>query len=380
MKHGRAHPQEQQTIMELRDYQQTLAAQAVEALKTHLRVIIACPTGSGKTVIAMQGIVPHLSGRIAWVTHRRELAKQASAYGQAVQVVMAQRETISGFDTVIIDEGHHVCASQYRAIIAAQPEAKIIALTATPYRLDGVGLGSCGFSRIIHGPDTYDLTESGMLCRARVYIPKSESTSAWEAQAAAEQILKSVFRKGIVFCRSVREAQELAKVLNKAGLRSASIDGTTDPKHRAKLFKGFAEGKIKIMCNHTIFTEGVDVPRVDLVVLNRYTLSRCLWKQMIGRGTRNAKGKTECIVLDLAGNGVTHGSIYDREIYDLTGKVESTQSRTLSAALAETEEKQYEYNHGEELKEWKPKPKPIRLIESLQRLSARSPLHRLRTA
>jgi superfamily II DNA or RNA helicase len=122
----------------------------------------------------------------------------------------------------------------------------------------------------------------------------------------------------------------------------------------------------------------VDVPNVDLVVLNRHTLSRCLWKQMIGRGTRNATGKKECTVLDLAGNGVLHGSIYDKEIYDLNGKVESTESRTLTPIAASDEK--YKHNQGEELKEWKPQPKPIRLIESLQRLKSKSPLHRLKTA
>jgi superfamily II DNA or RNA helicase len=366
--------------MTLRGYQSSIVGETLTALETHSRVVVACPTGSGKTVIAIHGLLPKLPGKTAWVTHRKELAKQAREYGQALDVFMAQGEITGEYDTIIIDEGHHVCAAQYRKILAGYPSAKIIALTATPYRLDGVGLGSCGFSRIVHGPDTYDLTEDATLCRARVYIPRSEHTAAWSPDAAARRIIQTAFTKGIVFCRSVREAQELAQLLTDAGINAASIDGATDPKKRAKLFRSFAKGKIKIMCNHTIFTEGVDVPNVDLVVLNRHTLSRCLWKQMIGRGTRNAPGKTECTVLDLAGNGVLHGSIYDREIYDLNGKVESTESRTLTKSEASDEAKEYEHNQGEELKEWKPQPKPIRLIENLRQLKSKSPLHRLRIA
>jgi superfamily II DNA or RNA helicase len=364
----------------LRDYQKTIASETLIALESHFRVVVACPTGSGKTVIAMQGLIPKLAGNVAWVTHRRELAKQARKCGQVLDVFMAQGEITGEYDTIIIDEGHHVCAAQYRKILASHPTAKIIALTATPYRLDGVGLGSCGFSQIVHGPDTYDMTEDGTLCRARVYIPRSEHTAAWSPAAAARRIVQTAFTKGIAFCRSVREAQELAQLLKDAGINAASIDGATDPKKRAKLFRSFAKGKLKIMCNHTIFTEGVDVPNVDLVVLNRHTLSRCLWKQMIGRGTRNAPGKTECTVLDLAGNGVLHGSIYDREIYDLNGKVESTESRTLTPSAAYDKAENYEHNQGEELKEWKPQPKPIRLIESLHRLKYKSPLHRFKTA
>lgn len=365
--------------MKLRPYQQKIAEQTLDALRYHFRVVVACPTGSGKTVIAIHGMLPHLPGKTAWVTHRKELAKQAREYGQSLDVFMAQGEVTGEYNTIIIDEGHHVCAAQYRKILASYPCAKIIALTATPYRLDGVGLGSCGFSKIIHGPDTYDLTEDGTLCRARIYIPRSEHTAAWLPDAAATRIIKTPFTKGIVFCRSVREAQELAQLLKDDGINAASIDGTTDSKKRAKLFRSFAKGRLKIMCNHTIFTEGVDVPNVDLVVLNRHTLSRCLWKQMIGRGTRNAEGKTECTVLDLAGNGVLHGSIYDREIYDLNGKVESTESRTLTPSNASDEDEKYEYNQGEELKEWKPQPKPVRLIENLQQLKSKSPLRRLRT-
>jgi DNA repair protein RadD len=365
--------------MILREYQHDIANEVLIALQTHSRVVVACPTGSGKTVIAIHGILPKLTGKTAWVTHRKELAKQAREYGQSLDVFMAQGEITGKYDSIIIDEGHHVCASQYRKILAGYPVAKIIALTATPYRLDGVGLGSCGFSRIIHGPDTYDLTEDGTLCRARVYIPQSEQTAAWLPDAAARRIAKTTFTKGIVFCRSVREAQELSKLLSDAGIKAASIDGATDTKKRAKLFRSFSKGKIKIMCNHTIFTEGVDVPDVDLVVLNRHTLSRCLWKQMIGRGTRNALGKKECTVLDLAGNGVIHGSIYDKEIYDLNGKVESTESRTLTPRTGIENEQKYEHNQGEELKEWKPQPKPIRIIENLQRLKSKSPLLRLRT-
>ena len=361
-------------------YQKAVAAETLLALETHSRVVVVCPTGSGKTVTVIYGLLPKLPGKVAWVTHRKELAKQVREYGRPVDVFMAQGEITGEYDTIIIDEGHHVCAAQYRKILAGYPSAKIIALTATPYRLDGVGLGSCGFSRIIHGPDTHDLTEDGKLCRARVYIPRSERTAAWSPDAAARRIILTPFTKGIAFCRSVREAQELAQLLTDAGIKAASIDGATDPKIRAKLFRSFAKGKLKIMCNHTIFTEGVDVPSVDMVVLNRHTMSRCLWKQMIGRGTRNSPGKAECTVLDLAGNGVLHGSIYDKEICDLSGKVESTESRTLtpSASLAEAEK--YEHNQGEELKEWKPQPKPIRIIENLQRLKSKSPLHRLRIA
>lgn len=367
------------TTFELKDYQQKIVAETISAFDLHQKVVVACPTGSGKTVIALHGLLPKLQGKTAWVTHRKELAKQVRDYRQRVDVFMAQSAIAGSFENIIIDEGHHVAATQYRKILADYSRSKIIALTATPYRLDGVGLGSCGFSKIIHGPDIFELTENGNLCPVRVFIPRSEKTSAWSPMAASQRIAEAKFKKGIVYCRSVREAAELAEILTGKGITAASIDGATNQKSRETLFGEFVKGDIKILCNHTIFTEGTDVPCVDLVVLNRYTHSRCLWKQMIGRGTRKAEGKSVCTILDLAGNGVFHGSIYDREIYDLNGKVDSTESRVISD-FSKNETENYEHNEGEELKEWKPQPKPISIIESLRRLKLRSPLHRLKTA
>lgn len=366
----------------LREYQEEIASETLLALKTHMRVVVSCPTGSGKTVTAIHGILPNLSGRTAWVTHRRELAKQAREYGTSFDVFMIQGEIVGDYDNIIIDEGHHVCASQYRKLLTRYPAARIIALTATPYRLDGVGLGSCGFSKIVHGPDIYDLTKEETLCPALTYVPRSESTAAWSPESAAVRIAQTAFTKGIVFCRSVEEAQKLAKLLSTEGVRADSIDGTTDLKKRAGIFNSFSKGGLKILCNHTIFTEGMDVPNVDLVVLNRHTLSRCLWKQMIGRGLRKAPRKTRCTVLDLAGNSVRHGSVYDREIYDLNGEVASTEARTPYECPKghPKEHELYEHNQGEELKEWKPQPKPIRIIENLLQLRSKSPLRRLRTA
>lgn len=367
------------TTFKLKDYQQKIVSETVSALVLHNKVVVACPTGSGKTVIALHGLLQTLHGKTAWVTHRRELAKQVRDYQQSVDVFMAQSAVSGDYQNIIIDEGHHVAAVQYRKILADFSESKVIALTATPYRLDGVGLGSCGFTKIIHGPDMFELTENGSLCPVRVFIPKSEKTTAWSPVASSERIAATKFKKGIVYCRSVKEAAELAEILTGNGINSASIDGATNQNSREILFHEFINGDIKILCNHTIFTEGTDVPCVDLVVLNRYTHSRCLWKQMVGRGTRNAPGKSICTILDLAGNGVFHGSIYDREIYDLNGKVDSTESRVISE-FNKNKIENYEHNEGEELKEWKPQPKPISIIESLQRLKSRSPLLRLKTA
>jgi superfamily II DNA or RNA helicase len=341
---------------------------------------MSCPTGSGKTVMALSGLLPSLRNPVAWVTHRKELANQVNSYGSGVDVFMAQGNHPLGYQTIIIDEGHHACASSYREIIRSNPDSTIIALTATPYRLDGVGLGSCGFTSIVYGPDILELTRSGMLCRAYTFVPKSERTSSWSPVAAAHEIGSRKFNKAIAYCRTISDAIRISNLLNESGIRSDVVSSNTDSELRESLVNDFRNGEIKVICNHTIFTEGTDVPDVDMIILNRHTESRCLWKQMVGRGIRTFPGKSKCTVLDLAGNSVTHGSIYDREIYDLNGNVEKTESRSLDESASKERTNEYENNKGEELKEWKPQLKPIRIIESLRQLKDRSPMLRFRTA
>ena len=363
---------------QLRPDQIEVVAAFCEALTNHKRIVVSCPTGAGKTVIAALGIIPMLPHPVLWVTHRTELAKQAELATDGVEVRMIQSGVSGSFASIIIDEGHHVCSSQYSELIGNYPDATIVALTATPYRLDGVGLGTIGFSKIVHGWDIFQMTEAGLLCRSRCFIPRSENRSAWTPFAAAKEMSLRSFRKAIVFCRSVVEAKQTAKELSQRGIRAVSIDGQTSVQARASALAKFKRGKIDVLCNHTIFTEGTDLPSVDLIVLNRHTHSRCLWKQMIGRGLRTHPGKTLCTVLDLASNGAVHGSIYDKEIFDLQGEVASTESRELSSPSGEQEAQKYEHNEGEELKPWTPAHKPVRIIESLQKLKSKSPLHRLR--
>jgi superfamily II DNA or RNA helicase len=187
-------------------------------------------------------------------------------------------------------------------------------------------------------------------------------------------------RPTIIFCVTKDHAELTCEICQRhPGVTAEFVTDDTDTETRREIIKRFRAGTTQIFCNVGIATEGFDA-RVDVVAVARPTKSEALYRQMIGRGTRNAPGKKECTVLDLAGNGVLHGSIYDREIYDLNGKVESTESRTLTPSAASGEAEKYEHNQGEELKEWKPQPKPIRLIENLHRLKSKSPLHRLRIA
>lgn len=365
--------------MNLRPYQQQLAADTLRALETHQRVAVVCPTGSGKTAMALIGILPSMPHPVAWLTHRTELAEQVAEYDSGVAVMTVQSSPdVSRFASIIIDEGHHVAASTYGRLISTAAGAKIIALTATPYRMDGVGLGACGFTSLAFGPDIHDLTRGGFLCRAVTLIPVSESSGSWSPLECARRIASMEFRKAIAYCRSVSDCKETVSHLGSFGVTAAVVESGMAPDDRTASIRCFKAGSIRVLLNHSVLTEGFDCPEVDLVVLNRFTESRCLWRQMTGRGLRVADGKAGCVILDLAANSVTHGSIYDREVFTLEGSVERTEVRD-APEPGERGHSEFTYTTPEELKIWKPCTSQMLLLESLQRLKSTSPLRRLLT-
>jgi len=367
----------------LKDYQSAVVKELIDSLNDHSKIVISCPTGSGKTILAIEGIIPILPKPIAWITHRIELAEQVQKHNSDITLIMSQsRNDIHGFASIIVDEGHHVAANSYQRIINENPNAIVICLTATPYRGDGIGLGSCGFSKIISGPDIYTLTQDRWLCPAKVLVPASETQSEWESRAAALVMSQHKFTKALVYSHSIKEAYKMMDELTKRNISSAIVTSNMKMDDRNESVLQFKSGDVKVLLNHTIFTEGNDIPGIDMIVLNRFTYSRCLWRQLTGRGLRPSPKKEYCTVLDLAGNGLLHGSIYDKEIFSLDGSVITTTSRECPSEIKETEienQKQKTLNKGESLKLWTPKPKPIRIIESLQRLKLNSPLQRLRT-
>lgn len=361
--------------MNLYPYQQELCAGVLAALERAKRVVMASPTGSGKTEMAIYGILPHLPQPVLWITHRIELAAQAAGHGAALSVQMVGSHRPGNFSSIIVDEGHHATAATYRRVFAGRPE-RILALTATPYRMDGTGLGKAGFNEIVFGPDILTLTKMGYLCPALTLVPSSEAAGGWKPEDCAKIVARQEFRRALVYCRRVADAEQVAALLPRAGCLSAR----TPAGERAKIIAAFRSGEITTLCNQGVLTEGYDLPDVDCVVLNRLTASRGLWKQMVGRGLRRRAGKTHCTLLDLAANATRHGSIYDTETYTLDGQL----AAVIPVEVTELErmEQNIAYQPLERLKLWKKEKQmwPAELIENLHRASARSLLDRFLTA
>ena len=332
--------------MKLRDYQIDLIARIHREMRTHRWVCAVMPTGAGKTLTGTEIVRRSVakSKRIYWMAHRRELIEQASlAFMQAniphgliaaqeprtshdvqicsVQTVGRRLDRIPVPDLVIFDECHHARAGTWMKIIEKWKGCFCIGFTATPIRLDGKGLAGI-FESLVVGPSIRELIEMGFLSDyqhfqrdldmagvkkiAGEYNRKEMAERVAEAHIVGD-LMKEYERRGnggqmLVFCPTVEYSKKFVGEVDGA----AHIDGTTPQHDRDMILRQFRDKKIRILSNVELFTEGLDIPGVDVIGMLRPTQSLSLYLQMAGRGLRRAEGKEKCIILDHAGNYGRH--------------------------------------------------------------------------
>ena len=108
----------------------------------------------------------------------------------------------------------------------------------------------------------------------------------------------------LVFAISVENAQTIAALLNRRGIRSRAVSGKTEPAARRRIIEEFRSGKIKTLVNYAVFREGFDAPRTRAIIVARPVYSPNLYFQMIGRGLRGPKngGSHRCLILNVQDN------------------------------------------------------------------------------
>jgi superfamily II DNA or RNA helicase len=325
------------------------------------RVVYVLPTGGGKTFVFsdITRRVVARGGRVLILVHRQELLQQASAslsrlgvaHGliqagrpmdirQLVQVASVQTLVrrldefpSDAFRLVIIDEAHHAVAGTWARVLEHFSPARLLGVTATPIRGDGRGLGEV-FEAMVLGPSAAELTEMGHLARARVFAPPIGFSAKglrtrmgdFDQEEAGQRLMvtkvmgsavghyQQHLRGGtaVAFCCSIRHAEATAEAFRAAGVRAASIDGTTP--NRGELLRDLGTGALQVLTSCDLIGEGINVPSVSGCILLRPTQSEGLHLQMIGRCLRPAEGKDAAVVLDHVGNVARLGHhLEDRE-------------------------------------------------------------------
>jgi len=346
--------------MQLRPYQRCAVDQVRDALTR--RPLLVAPTGSGKTVMAV-ALVGELQARTLWLAHRKELIDQAAAHLErlgvwpgiimagyrpdpqaGVQVASVQtliRRTPPPVDLIIVDECHHVTSGgSYSDVLDAYPGTPVVGLTATPFRLDGRGLGDV-FGHIVVAAYTDELCASGVLHNPRVFAGKSPdlrgvrvSLGDYAVGALAERtntaeqnadIVKTWQEKSpglrtVAFAVNVAHSLAIVEAFTEAGISAEHVDGTTPRDKRDAILGRLRSGDTHVVSNCMVLTEGWDLPALNTAIVARPTASLNLHLQMLGRIMRACPEKAGAIVLDHAGNHHVHGRVTRRLEYSLDGK------------------------------------------------------------
>ena len=348
-----------------RPYQSDQIALVRGALRQYRRVLLQCPTGGGKTVMATDMVSRSSSKVRAWfIVHRQELIDQSAAtfdlaeidYGYvaagyrpdpfaAVQIcsIDTLKRRYPGLKPpgiIFLDEAHHVGAKGWAAVMDAFPQAYIVGLSATPERLDGKGLDA-QFDYMVRGPTVEWLINEGYLADYKIFTPavtadlsgihkrmgdfkRDELGEAMDKPTitgdAVKQYLKHARgKRAVAFCISVKHSEHVAESLRAAGVMSVHIDGKTPRDERRKAIQAFKDGHIKVLCNVDIVGEGLDLPALDAAILLRPTQSLALHLQQVGRCLRPKDG-AKALILDHAGNWKRHGLPDDERNWSLKGK------------------------------------------------------------
>ncbi|WNL38408.1 DEAD/DEAH box helicase [Halomonas sp. PAMB 3232] len=275
---------------------------------------------------------------------RKEASRQV-VFG-SVQSVVRNLDAFEddNFTLLVIDECHRVSlekTSSYRQVIAhlrrQNPSLKILGLTATPYRLGQGFIYHRHYHGMVRGDAESFFTDCVFEQPLRLMVKKGYLTpperldmavagydfsrlvpaqgGQFAERALNEVVAKSRATPGIVeqiierarerqgvmiFAATVAHAEEIMGYLPEG--EAALITGETKALERERLIDAFKARALKYLVNVSVLTTGFDAPHVDVIAILRPTESVSLYQQIVGRGLRLSPGKTDCLVLDYAGN------------------------------------------------------------------------------
>ena len=350
------------TDCSLRDYQIKNKRSICELWAEKKSIMLQMPTGTGKTRLfssLLKDIQVYANDHEIEVNclvmvHRMELVDQIvkelnKSYGLVSGIIqagykqepelniqVASVQTLSRrleiwkqkeFDIVIVDEAHHVPAESYRTILKSFPRAKVLGVTATPYRLSGEGFTDI-FEELIISPSVKQFIEKGILSGYDYYSVRHNSDIQRELDSVKTlqngdytdadmsricdndhiraQIVETYQKyapgkKGIIYTINKKHNCNLCEDFNRVGIRTVAIDSSTPKDVRNGYIDAFKAGEIDIICNVNIFSEGFDCPDIEFIQLARPTQSLSMYLQQVGRGLRVSAGKEKCVFLDNVG-------------------------------------------------------------------------------
>lgn len=350
---GLEEPKEKRVIS-LRPYQIDSRNAIFNAWERGCRsVMYQSPTGSGKTATIASIVKTYHENGLKTLTlaHRDELVdniigEYMDLFGIETGAIKAglkrnydidhQVASIATYvnaldfdpDLIITDEGHHCLAKTYLTIYAAHPRAKLLMVTATPYRLSGLGFTEI-CDELVLGLTVAQLEKMGNLIPARLWamttfthdqiaqvnVVKGEYSETEMSNLLSEtrqimSVVDTYIEKGegkqmMLYATSVDHSKKLVEAFEWRGIRAGHVDGKT--KDRKRIFEQFVNKEIQVLSNCEIATEGNNIPCIEIVGLARKTKSLSMYLQMVGRASRPWEDQKAYLLFDFVDNYWEHG-------------------------------------------------------------------------
>lgn len=299
--------------------------------------------------------------RVMFLIHRKEVLQQAvNTFDKQgvnpdlltagmVQTLTRRVDKLPTPSVILVDEAHHALAKSYQRILDKFPKAIVLLFTATPHRTGRTQLDQIA-DDIIVGQSIHELTDKGFLAPFRYFQPpndfnskllKRSSTGDFTNESMQEAMSTKIFghivkqykriangMQAVVYTYSIDSAIKIAAEFNSEGISAVEVDGTTSKEKRDLAVRKFREQEIKILVNVNLFTEGVDLPNVDCVIMARPTASLALYLQFSMRCLNPRPGKT-AIIIDHANNFKSFGYPDDDRDWKQAIKSGKQKSKTL---------------------------------------------------
>lgn len=341
-------------MFKLRDYQQETIDKVYQSIKNHHRsIMVQQPPRTGKTVI-MADIARRATAkgnRVLFMVHRQEIVQQVVKTFQAdgvdmnlttigmVQTITRHVDDLDPPQIIFVDEAHHALAETYQRVLRAFPKAYKLLFTATPYRLNGAGFTDIADDLITGKPVSW-LIDHQFLAPVDYYAPsqidasklRTKRTGDYSEDSIKEAMKPKIYgnavkhylklaagKQAIAYTYNVDSAINLAQAFNSQGITARAVAGSTPKEERRKIIEDYRAGKIKIVTNAELFTEGLDLPNVDCVIMLRPTQSLSLYLQFAMRSMNPREGKTATII-DHVGNVERFGLPTDDREWTLEGR------------------------------------------------------------
>lgn len=344
-----------------------MLTRAKAALKKRGNTLVVAATGAGKTVI-LSALAGAIKGKTLVLQHRDELVEQNSRKyqqvnpGSAVSFFTAKEKSFAGqttfamqqtlcrnldclpkFDHVVVDETHHIIAPTYQNIINAcrdrNPDMLLSGFTATPERGDKKSLRQY-FDNVADRVTIRELVSMGFLVPPKAYVVnvgaqeqlrQIKNVSAFGDQTEVARVLdtpiinqevvrhwkeKASDRKTIIFCATVQHAHDVADAFRSADVGAEVVTGDMSSGERKAVLARFDQGKLQVLVNVAVLTEGYDSQPVSCVILLRQCSEKGTMIQMAGRGLRTVDPelypgvvKRDCLIMDFGLSLATHGDL-----------------------------------------------------------------------